>query len=272
MSTLRYSTCKYYSTPLHSTPLHSTPLHSTPLHSTPLHSLYSSYSPLLYLHFTSLIIHFAFLSLTLPCFASFCFILPYFTMLCLALLYLTLFYFTLPYLTLLRFTVLWSTLLYSTLLCSALLCSALLCSALLCSALLCSALLCSALLCSALLCSALLCSALLCSTLFYFPFLHITLPCFLAPAPHQPRLDWQMWFAALGSYNHNPWFVHLVYRLLHGQQEVLDLMGPNPFPDKPPKFIRAQLYTYHYTELPHNTSSLPDILHNSRYLIWLFVI
>ena len=38
-------------------------------------------------------------------------------------------------------------------------------------------------------------------------------------APHQPRLDWQMWFAALSSYQHNPWLVHMVYRLLIGQKE-----------------------------------------------------
>lgn len=83
-------------------------------------------------------------------------------------------------------------------------------------------------------------------------------------APHQPRLDWQMWFAALGSYNHNPWFVHLIYRLLHGQQEVLDLMGKNPFPDRPPRYIRANLYTYRYTTLHKNTSSVIDAVHNSR--------
>ena len=34
--------------------------------------------------------------------------------------------------------------------------------------------------------------------------------------PHQPRLDWQMWFAALGNYQHNPWFISLLYRLLEG--------------------------------------------------------
>ncbi|XP_062591201.1 lipase maturation factor 2-like isoform X1 [Saccostrea cucullata] len=66
-------------------------------------------------------------------------------------------------------------------------------------------------------------------------------------APHQPRLDWQMWFAALGSYQHNTWFVHLIYKLLIGQQEVLDLVQHNPFPQKPPKFIRAKLYHYHFT-------------------------
>ncbi len=35
--------------------------------------------------------------------------------------------------------------------------------------------------------------------------------------PHQPRLDWQMWFAALGSYEHNPWFISLLYRLLESK-------------------------------------------------------
>ncbi|CAC5380957.1 Lipase maturation factor 2 [Mytilus coruscus] len=66
-------------------------------------------------------------------------------------------------------------------------------------------------------------------------------------APHQPRLDWQMWFAALGNYQHNPWFVTMVYRLLTGQEEVLELIANNPFPDAPPKYIRAKLYHYYYT-------------------------
>ena len=35
--------------------------------------------------------------------------------------------------------------------------------------------------------------------------------------PHQPRLDWQMWFAALGSYGHNPWFISLLYRILESK-------------------------------------------------------
>jgi len=66
-------------------------------------------------------------------------------------------------------------------------------------------------------------------------------------APHQPRLDWQMWFAALGTYQHNPWFLNLCYRLLNNEPWVLGLMGKNPFPDKPPKYIRATLYHYHFT-------------------------
>jgi len=68
--------------------------------------------------------------------------------------------------------------------------------------------------------------------------------------PHQPRLDWQMWFAALGSFNHNPWFISFVYRLLEGQQEVLELLDPeSPFAERaPPKYIRAKLFKYHFTQ------------------------
>jgi lipase maturation factor 1 len=66
-------------------------------------------------------------------------------------------------------------------------------------------------------------------------------------APHQPRLDWQMWFAAVGTYRENPWFVNFCIRLLQGEPEVLKLLDKNPFPDKPPKRIRAVLYEYHFT-------------------------
>ncbi|CAH1405828.1 unnamed protein product [Nezara viridula] len=64
--------------------------------------------------------------------------------------------------------------------------------------------------------------------------------------PHQPRLDWQMWFAALGTYHQNPWIMSLAYRILTGQEEVLKLMAPSPFSPKPPKYVRATLYKYHY--------------------------
>ncbi|KAG7213802.1 hypothetical protein KM043_003019 [Ampulex compressa] len=68
-------------------------------------------------------------------------------------------------------------------------------------------------------------------------------------APHQPRLDWQMWFAALGTYNQNPWLMSLSYRLLTGEPEVLALMNnvENPFRGRLPKYIKASLYLYHYT-------------------------
>lgn len=65
--------------------------------------------------------------------------------------------------------------------------------------------------------------------------------------PHQPRLDWQMWFAALGSYRNNPWVLRLMGRLLEGEPEVLRLLAKNPFPDRPPKYVRALLYEYRFT-------------------------
>ncbi len=66
-------------------------------------------------------------------------------------------------------------------------------------------------------------------------------------APHQPRLDWQLWFAALGDVRQNVWFVNFCIRLLQGSPEVLDLLESNPFPDQPPRYIRAQLYDYRFT-------------------------
>ena len=59
-------------------------------------------------------------------------------------------------------------------------------------------------------------------------------------APHQPRLDWQMWFAALGTYQSNRWFVNFMVRLLQGEPSVLRLLKYNPFPNAPPKYIRAR--------------------------------
>jgi hypothetical protein len=66
-------------------------------------------------------------------------------------------------------------------------------------------------------------------------------------APHQPRLDWQMWFAALGTPRENPWFVGLIHRLLQGSHEVNGLFASNPFPDKPPRYIRSVFYRYRFT-------------------------
>ncbi|CAG2111519.1 unnamed protein product [Medioppia subpectinata] len=66
--------------------------------------------------------------------------------------------------------------------------------------------------------------------------------------PHQPRLDWQMWFAALDSYQNNPWLMNLCYRLLTAQPEVLDLLDKSQLPfKKAPKFVRIRLFTYRYT-------------------------
>ena len=65
--------------------------------------------------------------------------------------------------------------------------------------------------------------------------------------PYQPRLDWQMWFAALGDVRQNPWFFGLVQRLLENSPDVTRLLGKNPFPDKPPRYLRAEIYPYRFS-------------------------
>lgn len=68
-------------------------------------------------------------------------------------------------------------------------------------------------------------------------------------APHQPRLDWQMWFAAMGSPEDSPWLQGLCVRLLQGSPDVLWLLAHDPFAGKPPRYLRATLYRYRFTEL-----------------------
>jgi hypothetical protein len=72
-------------------------------------------------------------------------------------------------------------------------------------------------------------------------------------APHQPRLDWQMWFAALGD--PPDWFIELLIRLLEGAPDVLALLDVNPFPDAPPRLVRAVLYDYEMDALSAPTTS-----------------
>jgi len=67
-------------------------------------------------------------------------------------------------------------------------------------------------------------------------------------APFQPRLDWQMWFAALGRFQENPWFAAFLRKLLEGSPEVTRLLEKNPFPDRPPRYIRARAYDYRFTD------------------------
>jgi hypothetical protein len=67
--------------------------------------------------------------------------------------------------------------------------------------------------------------------------------------PHMPRLDWQMWFAALaGDCRSAPWFLRFEERLLEGEPRVLGLLRENPFPAHPPRYVRARLYLYRFTQ------------------------
>jgi hypothetical protein len=74
-------------------------------------------------------------------------------------------------------------------------------------------------------------------------------------APHQPRLDWQMWFAALGTCERNRWFVQFLERLLEGSPPVLGLLADNPFPDRPPRYVRSQVWDYHFTTRAERAAS-----------------
>jgi hypothetical protein len=74
-------------------------------------------------------------------------------------------------------------------------------------------------------------------------------------APYQLRLDWQMWFAAMSSPEEYPWTINLISKLLHNDVIILDLFAGNPFPDRPPRYIRASLYRYRFAK-PENKEGL----------------
>jgi len=65
-------------------------------------------------------------------------------------------------------------------------------------------------------------------------------------APYQLRLDWQMWFAAMSTPDEYPWTLTLISKLLHNDPGSISLFAANPFPGKPPKYIRAVLYRYKF--------------------------
>jgi predicted DCC family thiol-disulfide oxidoreductase YuxK len=73
--------------------------------------------------------------------------------------------------------------------------------------------------------------------------------------PHQPRLDWQMWFAALGGYEQNLWVRSLLGRLLEGSPAVTGLLAKNPFAGNPPRYVRAVLYDYRFTNATERRNS-----------------
>ena len=69
-------------------------------------------------------------------------------------------------------------------------------------------------------------------------------PCLVTP--YHYRLDWQMWFAGLSSFEREPWIVHLVYQLLRGDALAKSLLAHDPFVDRPPRYLRALLYRYRF--------------------------
>ena len=67
-------------------------------------------------------------------------------------------------------------------------------------------------------------------------------------APYQLRLDWQMWFAAMSTPGRYPWTLHLVWKLLHNDPGAVGLFASNPFPERPPRFVRAVAYRYRFAK------------------------
>ena len=65
--------------------------------------------------------------------------------------------------------------------------------------------------------------------------------------PHMPRLDWQMWFAALSGWNRSPWIQGLARGLLEASDPVTDLLAHDPFGDTPPRFVRFRRFAYRFS-------------------------
>jgi hypothetical protein len=70
-------------------------------------------------------------------------------------------------------------------------------------------------------------------------------PCVVSP--YHWKLDWQIWFAAMSSPELHPWIFVVMQRLLEGDRKFLRLFADDPFPEAPPKFVRADLYRYEFT-------------------------
>ncbi len=67
--------------------------------------------------------------------------------------------------------------------------------------------------------------------------------------PYQPRVDWQIWFAAMERPEQNPWLIHMVSKFLNNDKAALSLISNNPFPDNPPTYIRIEFYKYEFATL-----------------------
>jgi predicted DCC family thiol-disulfide oxidoreductase YuxK len=73
-------------------------------------------------------------------------------------------------------------------------------------------------------------------------------------APHQPRLDWEMWFAAFSVFEDEPWLQNLHSRLLERKAHVLELFERDPFEGRTPRYVRSTLYQYRFTTVEEGRS------------------
>jgi hypothetical protein len=71
-------------------------------------------------------------------------------------------------------------------------------------------------------------------------------PCWVTP--YHYRLDWQLWFVPLSPEHQWPWFVSLTRKLLQGDTRTLGLFAENPFPSRPPHYLRASYFRYHFAQ------------------------
>jgi len=67
--------------------------------------------------------------------------------------------------------------------------------------------------------------------------------------PHQPRLDWMIWFVPPRHPEMMYWFDNFLYRIHQGSEDVLGLLKYNPFAKKPPEYLRVLVYKYRFTSI-----------------------
>ena len=72
---------------------------------------------------------------------------------------------------------------------------------------------------------------------------------------HQPRLDWQMWFAALGGRRQEIWYNGLTAALLRNEPDVTQLLAFNPFEKRAPRYVRSLLYDYRFSTSPEHAQT-----------------
>lgn len=90
-------------------------------------------------------------------------------------------------------------------------------------------------------------------------------PCLVSP--YHYRLDWQMWFAAMSSYDEEPWLIELVDKMLRGDHAIDPLLARDPFAGgPPPRFVRARLYRYEMTRWDARTEGWWKRSGGSEYL------
>src|SRR5260370_211657 len=86
-------------------------------------------------------------------------------------------------------------------------------------------------------------------------------------APYQPRFEWNLWFASLGSWRQNMWIINAEERLLRNEPSVMALFARNPFADGPPRQVRAVRWQYWFTDRATNRKEGLSLL---RQLIGLY--